>query len=314
MIKKIIILSIILSFTLSVSTFDILKDTLENEGKIPFQGIEVTMFYNEKNFPEILVSKVIYGGNYRFRREYIAPPFFLGRVTIDDGIRKYEYEPILNRLRISPTNFITDPQDIKRRIELIKKNYNTIDLGYENMLDRKTIIVSLISKYTNKKALQLWIDIEKNYILRKDKYNSEGRLVSRTFYSEIKYENNSLPNHLFKPDPTWKPQKVIDESNLREIGLKESDFSPELPLGYVLDKVYIILKRDDIIFYSRYTDGLNTVSLFKSNVPIAKDKDVKIEDSFLWKTVFWHDQRWSYVLIGDIPSNKLEEFLKKISP
>ncbi|MCS7202190.1 MAG: hypothetical protein NZ841_05390 [Dictyoglomus sp.] len=321
--KKIIFVILIISFSFSLSTFDILQEALEKDGKISLQGIEINIFYDENGMPKISISRVIYGGNYKLRREYLAPSLFLGRIIIDDGVKKFEYIPNLRRLIISTSGFINDSREIKKRIELIKKNYKILNLGIETITDRKAIVILLVSKYTNLPVLKLWIDIETYFILRKDKYNSDGKLLSRTFFSEIKY-GESYPNSLFKPDPLWKTENVINEPIFKEIDIKSSGEIPlELPLGYVLEKLFLIPQVEDfIIYYYRYTDGLNTLSFFKTNIPLKKIREpIKVgsfkgmlEESLFWKSFMWQDEIWTYFLIGDIPYNKIENFLKKLFP
>lgn len=322
--KKLIFFLLIISLSISLSTLDILQEALEKDGKIPFQGTEISIFYDENGIPTVSISKVVYGGNYKSRREYLAPPFFLGKTIIDDGTKRYEYSPNFRRLIISSSGFINNLQEIRKRIELIRKNYKVVNIGSENIADRKAVIILLVSKYTNLPVLKLWIDMETYLLLRKDKYNSDGRLISRTFFTEIKYGESHYPDSLFKPDPLWKPNIVINEPIFKEIDIKEEkDISLELPFGYILEKLFLIPQGDNIIvYYYRYTDGLNTISLFKSNFPLKKPKEPKplgpfkgfFEESILWKSFMWQDERWTYFLIADIPYNKIEIFLKKIFP
>jgi len=89
--------------------------------------------------------QVIYSGNNKVRREFLAPPFFLGRVIIDDGKKKFDFDPRLRKLIISPSGFIS-AQEIKDKIELIKRNYKILNIGSGVIADRKVIIISLESK------------------------------------------------------------------------------------------------------------------------------------------------------------------------
>lgn len=322
--KKIVFFILILSLSISLSTFDILQEALEKDGKIALKGTEVSIFYDENGIPKISISRVIYGGNYKLRKEFLAPPFFFGRIIIDDGIKKFEYIPNFRKLLISSSSFINNSQEIKKRIELIKKNYKIINMGLENIADRKAIIILLVSKHTNLPALKFWIDMETYFILRKDKYNSDGRLISQTFFSEIKYGEFYYPDSLFKPDPLWRPENIINEPIFKEIDIKNfKDVSLELPLGYVLEKLFLIFQGEDtVLYYYRYTDGLNTLSFFKSNIPLKKNKapirvgsfEGVFDETLLWKSFMWQDGIWTYFLIGDIPHNKIESFLKKIFP
>ncbi|MCX7845290.1 MAG: hypothetical protein N2312_01620 [Dictyoglomaceae bacterium] len=322
--NKLVFFILIISLSLTLSTFDILQEALEKDGKIPLQGTEVSIFYDENDIPKISISRVIFGGNYKLRKEYLAPSFFLGRIIIDDGIKKFEYIPNFKRLLISSTGFINNSQEIKKRIELIKRNYKIINIGVETIADRRSLVILLVSKYTNLPVLKLWIDMETYFILRKDKYNSDGRLISRTFYSEIKYGESYFPSSLFKPDPLWKPENIINEPTFKEIDIKNlKEISLELPLGYSLEKLFFISQGEDtVLYYYRYTDGLNTLSFFKSNISIKKFKDPKIiggfkgifEESLLWRSFMWQDEIWTYFLIGDIPYDKIEIFLRKLFP
>jgi negative regulator of sigma E activity len=319
--KKLILFFFILSFSLSFTNLDILQLALERDGKIPVMGIEVNIFYDETPIPKISLCQVIYSGNNKVRREYFAPPFFLGRVIIDDGKKKFDFDPRLRKLIISPSGFIS-AQEIKDKIELIKRNYKILNIGSGVIADRKVIIISLESKYTNLPVLKLWIDMENYFILRKDKYNMRGRLISQSFFTQVKY-NESYPETLFRVDPNWRPNVIIDDSNLKILDTKtEKSIIEKLPLGYVLEKIYLISKEDSLTYYYRFTDGINIISLFKSITPLKEFGEPKIfgpykvmfEESILWKSFMWRVDNWTYLLIGDIPDEKIEAFLNKIIP
>jgi len=297
---------------------EIIKNYGLNIGKVPYEGVEISILFDDPDFPKTSVARVVANGKYMIRRDYLSPPFLLGKVNIDNGKYQYEFDPKKNIIRISPSGTIFFNRDeINKRLNLIKKNFSINLEAQEVYLGRKVNVLAISSKYTRKPVLRLWIDEEKYIPLRTDKYNSEGKIVGRVVFVEIKF-NTKIPDDLFNVDFLKDKNVITEEMRLKEESIEKADVPSELPLGYSLIKYYIVFEKEDkITHYFKYTDGLNDMSFFKSSQPFRiLGRPIEIgkfhvfyDSNILWRSLSWSEDNNFYLLIGDFPSNFLEAFV-----
>lgn len=297
---------------------EIIKNYGLNSGKIPYEGIELSILFDNPNFPKTSIARVVANGNYMIRRDYISPPYLLGRINIDNGRYQYEFDPKKNVIRISPSNTIfLNKDEINKRLSLIKKNFLINLEGEEVYLGRRVNVLIINSKYSRKPVLKLWIDDEKYIPLRIDKYNSEGVMIGRVMFIEIKFKV-SVSDELFNLEILKDKGVMTEEIKLREENIQKANVPLELPLGYSLIRYYTILDKDEkVVQYFKYTDGLNDMSFFKGFMPFRiPGKYIEIgqfrvfyDSNILWKSVAWNKENNFYLLIGDFPTNFLEAFI-----
>jgi len=322
--KRIFVLFISLFYITTVfaeDPFEIIRNYEKNNGIVPFSGIEVSILFDDPNFEKTSIAKVYSNGNYLFRKDYLSPPFLLGRVVIDNGRYQYDFDPKINVVRISPSSFIIRTKDeIERQIKLIRKNYIVTIENEEVFLGRRVYVILFVSKYTKKLISKMWIDSEKYISLRTDKYNSNGKIVGRTMFIEINF-NPKFSENLFNLDFIRNKNTKIEESKLVEEKINNAKVPFELPLGYMLIKFYSILEDNDkITHYYKYSDGVSDLSLFEGNIPFRPTGQLIIIDgtqvffasNILWKSIVWKKDNKYYLLVGDIPDNYVETIFIKV--
>lgn len=307
-----------LTVILAKDPIEIIKNYGLNVGKIPYEGVEISILFDDPDFPKTSIARVVANGKYMIRRDYLSPPFLFGRVNIDNGKYQYDFDPKKNIIRISPSSTVFFNKDeINKRLSLIKKNFLINLETQEVYLGRKVSVLSISSRYTRKPVLRLWIDEEKFIPLRTDKYNSEGKMIGRVMFVEIKF-NPKIPEDLFNIDLLKDRNVLTEEMRLKEESIDRTDVPLELPLGYSLIKYFIMFEREDrVSHYFKYTDGLNDISLFKGTQPFKiMGKPIEIgrfhvlyDSNVLWRSLSWNDENSFYLLIGDFPSNFLEAFI-----
>ncbi|ACK42126.1 MULTISPECIES: sigma-E factor regulatory protein RseB domain-containing protein [Dictyoglomus] len=302
----------------AIDPMEIIKNYGLNSGKISYEGIEVSILFDNPDFPKTSMAKVIANGKYMVRRDFLSPPFMLGRINIDDGKFQYDFDPKKNLVKISPSSTIfLNKDEINKRLNLIKKNFSTKLEREEVYLGRKVYVLTISSVYTKKVVLRLWIDKDKYIPLRIDKYNSDGVLIGRIMFVEIGF-NPKLQNDLFDSNILKDKNVKMEETKLREEKLENASVPSELSLGYSLIKYYTIWERDDkFTHYFKYTDGLNDASLFKGLMPFklpGKPTDIDnfhvfYDSNVLWKSISWVDGDNFYLLIGDFPKDYLSKII-----
>ncbi|ACI18651.1 LolA family protein [Dictyoglomus thermophilum] len=311
-----IILFVVLTF--AVEPMEIIKNYALNSGRIPYEGIEVSILFAKPDFPRTSTVRVIANGKYVVRRDYLSPPFMLGKINIDNGKFQYDFDPKKNLVRISPSsNAFLNRDEINQRINLIRRNFYAKLEGEEVYLGRKVYVLSVTSVYTKKLVLKLWIDKDKYVPLRIDKYNGDGILVGRVMFVEINF-NPKISDELFDLNILKDKDVKIEETRLKEEKLENIDVPLNFPLGYSLIKHYTLWEKEDrFTHYFKYTDGLNDASLFKGLMPFnLPGKPVNIDDfhvfydsNILWKSISWLDGDRFFLLIGDFPKDYLNKII-----
>ncbi|HOP94749.1 MAG: sigma-E factor regulatory protein RseB domain-containing protein [Dictyoglomaceae bacterium] len=320
--KRCILILIMLFLLIPIvagDSLEVLKNFLLNDGKVAFSGIEVSILYDKPDFPNISIYKVFSNGKLNIRKEYLSPPSLFGRIIVDNGKYQYDFDPEKRMVMISPTQFFgANKEEIDKRWELVKKNFLINSEREEIFLGRKTHVILVISKYTKKPVLRMWIDGEEYLPLRKDKFNSDGNLIGKTMFMEINFDAK-ISDSFFELEFLKDRNIKIEEMRLKEEKKpKKIDAPVNLPLGYTLAKIYIVLEERNITYYYKYTDGLNDLSLFVSDYPFRfpgkpteiGDFEVLYDANILWKSVSWRDGNKFYLLIGDVPYSSLKTFIE----
>ncbi|MFQ6043145.1 MAG: sigma-E factor regulatory protein RseB domain-containing protein [Candidatus Poribacteria bacterium] len=244
-------------------------------------------------------------------------------------------------------------------IPLLKRNYNvTISTGGnprvrgqggyrepEALSDesniiagRKTYQIEITPKHPGRPAKKLWLDAQRNIVLRMEDYSSDGRLMSLLVYTEIDFQPQ-IDEKLFAISPSGRNHRIRE---LKEETLSLSDAQKRshfpvkvpqnLPEGFAFKGAHI--KKIDGIqhVHLRYADGLTTLSLFESKADGVslgdrppKGEHHRVEEIFIGKVkckitsppgrvriLHWttkpvpeHDVGLSFTLIGEISKSEM---------
>ena len=282
------------------------KKIIRNAGRIWFENFEKDEFLPPPPPPEFSGRKTFFQDISLLRRNY--------NVTISMG-NNHEPEALLNKSNIA------------------KPKACVLIAG------RKTYQIEIIPKYPGRPAKKLWLDAQKNVVLRMEDYSSDGRLISLLVYTEINFQPQ-IDEKLFAVPPSERNHRVREHKDeilsLAE-AQKRSHFPirvpQNLPVGFVFKGAHI-KKMDGIQHvHLRYTDGLTTLSLFESEAddvnlwdkPPPKVEHRQVEEIFIGKVnckivsppgrvriLHWttnpvpeHDVGLSFTLIGEISKSEM---------
>jgi negative regulator of sigma E activity len=192
----------------------------------------------------------------------VTPAESLGMVVVESGEGIWLFHPRKQSWRQMSWRA---PES---RPQLLLRNYDVHLQGREKVAGRRVFVLRLTARHPGNPSKRVWLDSETKLALRQELYDPAGRRLSTSEFREISFAP-SLPANLFTvpvearverrregaPLPPWAAAGKANPSQTCE--------QPRyVPAGYELAH-RICMKRPDREFaHLRYTDGLNTISLF----------------------------------------------------
>jgi outer membrane lipoprotein-sorting protein len=180
---------------------------------------------------------------------------------IDDGSKL---------IRLSPerqTAFAFPRPSLATDSALAQRNYVARAVGEAEVAGRPVKIVE-VSRPHGPVAWRVWLDREYGFALKRERYNVDGRLVSGTEYTAIRF-GVPVSSDVFEIPKDWK---LVDENGggrryrvgdlSRQVGFEVA--TPRyLPQGYVLQGGYVERRgrHGRVAAELRYTDGLRLLSI-----------------------------------------------------
>ena len=307
---------------------DILKLSLDAQSRVDFEGIRKIQTYTSNRIYSF-VAKVIYQKPNFIYVEYLYPPEVKGRIIIDDGKKRIEYLPgIDKKIKILPSlncSWIKEKRERALKIMLI--NFNISKIFEEKILGRKTYVLSLSPKNLIGPFLKLWIDEKTHLVLRKEKYNSEREPISVLRYTKVNFNKHFSKKEFYNKLPIIpsisKRFPLPSSYTLQEIKARANfplSFPGYLPPGYIFQEGEIMVKRKIVKLV--YTNGLEVIVLFQR--PSAKiamghhkwkrfdNPRIRFREGPYGKTLVWDRKKKTFVLMGEVPLGELIKIAQSI--
>lgn len=249
----------------------VLANMLSRESGVAYTAREITTIWKRTPIvSEQIVSKAGLKGK---RVEYITPSRLRGEVIIDNGSRLYDYSAQHRLLRIRASKLATHRAHNIKTLGQLKHGKLRIRLiGREKVAGRSAYVIEVRAKSNRPShARRIWIDMQKWVKLRTEDVNSNGKVASTSRYTSIRFVN-SLPASTFKASFTKGVRIIREPAPQRLSTIAEAQKSVPfrimhpayLPSGYVLEGVLVRNYRQGKIVSIRYSDGVNSFSLFES--------------------------------------------------
>ena len=271
-----ILLSLIISdvtFPSELSDVEILKKAYKNQRLVSHKGVlNTAVFLGEK--PELRKAKrsvvEICQKDGKMRMDYKSGNI-AGVSIIDDGKKMMHLEHKNQTVIIRPIPFSHGDTS------LLLSNYEVVSKGMEKIAERPTRILQLKPHHAGNPSKKLWIDTETFMPLKREHYNSDGVLTTRSFYTRINYDAR-IKDSDFSLPKGWqiiessRDMKKLSQEELSEIVGFEPVEPKYVPVGYVLDGFYLFffpMRRGKSV-HLRYVDGLNCVSVFEVLPPRSR--------------------------------------------
>jgi len=309
-----LLLNLIVVTSLAMEPEKILSLSLEAQFQVDAEGIKETRVCREEG-SYIIRAKIIYQKPDFSYILYLAPPMIKGRRILDNGKLRIKYIPGMNNPK--PSSSLNSPLARKKReksLNLILANYTISQLPDEYIAGREVYVISLILQYSGSPGLKTWIDKETFLPLKQERYNSEGKLIFSSQFTEIHFgkelsreELNDITKSV-KDRSFLPPHQVIsDLEELKEISRFPLSFPKYLPSGYSFQEGVLLNGGQRVAL--TYTNGLETIVLFQGppiNLKIQGDREMP------FGTKFRTDKGKTFVLIANISEQELTKIMESI--
>jgi len=309
-----LLLNLIVVTSLAMEPEKILSLSLEAQFQVDAEGVKETRVCREEG-SYIIRAKIIYQKPDFSYILYLAPPMIKGRRILDNGKLRIKYIPGMNNPK--PSSSLNSPLARKKReksLNLILANYTISQLPDEYIAGREVYVISLILQYSGSPGLKTWIDKETFLPLKQERYNSEGKLIFSSQFTEIHFgkelsreELNDITKSV-KDRSFLPPHQVIsDLEELKEISRFPLSFPKYLPSGYSFQEGVLLNGGQRVAL--TYTNGLETIVLFQGppiNLKIQGDREMP------FGTKFRTDKGKTFVLIANISEQELTKIMESI--
>lgn len=244
---------------------DLLRRALQSEQRLNYQGQRLEIYWSEQGTVAVLVQE--YGtADGKRRVEWRLPGRNWPEVFIENGSHLW-YS--------SPTHFLWQSHTLPsllfpQRWKLLRSNYEFRRLpgGLDHVARRPTVVIEARPREPRKGRLIFWIDRDRPFILRIERYGADRSPVSRSAFETIQFtpsldpELFALPQYPGTSDPpVWRP---ITLRKLQEQLGPLAVLPVHLALGYQLQEALHKPEKNSrrVQAHLVYTDGLDTISLF----------------------------------------------------
>ncbi len=281
-----------------------------------------------------VVAKIEHRAPDESRRTYLAPQSLYGQFIISRGAESWDVDDRNRRVVVTENRAAVDPVAVVDDVALVDSNYRAVRTAADNVADRRTDVVDLVSKYTGERAMRLWIDSETHVVLAKEAYHSDGSLAWRTRFDEIRY-TDAIPAQVFTDDTprgyTTVHGRSYDQPTNVAQAVRSAGFRPFTPkylpegfseVGATVSQVHGVKSLHLI-----YSDGIRTISLFESATDRAIDfTGLKTQTTSFEKhdaqyvrdgpttLLAWREDNLAFALVGDLDLKDLVRIATSVVP
>jgi len=244
---------------------ELLRRALQAEQRLNYQGQRLEICWSEEGAVAALVQE--YGtADGKRRVEWRLPGRSRQEVFIENGSQLW-YS--------SPTHFLWQSHTLPallfpQRWKLLRSNYEFRRLpgGLDQVARRPTVVIEARPREPRKGRLLFWIDRDRPFILKIERYGPDRRPVSRSAFETLQFAPSLDPELFAIPrdpgtsgPPVWQP---TTPRKLREQLGPLAVLPAHLALGYQLQEALHKPERNSrrVQAHLVYTDGLDTISLF----------------------------------------------------
>jgi outer membrane lipoprotein-sorting protein len=195
------------------------------------------------------------------RTEVVAPAESLGKVALENGNGLWLFHPRHQSWRAMPW------RSPKPRPGLLLKNYSVQIQRKERVAGRAVIVLRVTSHYPGNPSKIVWVDTKTKMPLRQELFDASGQRVGSVEFREISFEP-SLPANLFTVPAEARIERGGPMGDQPKPMLGALVTEPRyVPPGYLLVRKLSFRRPGMEFVHLRYTDGLNTISLFQERRP-----------------------------------------------
>lgn len=305
-----------LAYSLDNSAVNLLKKAYSNQRLVSHTGTLNTEIYLGDKTSSSIVE--IWQKDGKVRTDYKSGAS-AGLSIIDDGKKTISIDNKSNTVVISSI------PNLSNDILLLLLNYDVVSKGTEKIITYQAQIIQIIPKRKGNPSIKLWIDKKTSIILKREYYNSDNTLVSKTFYTKINYNAKINDNIFIPPSNASYSESDLDAQKTTRDGIPFSIIEPEyLPTGYVLEGYYLFKPPSGKGVQLKYTDGLNSVSILEVVPPMGRHRmrrgwgkgqemqGCRFIDNLQGRAIKINKDRLNITIVGDISESEIQKIANGI--
>lgn len=204
-------------------------------------------------------------------------------------------------------------------LDWMRENYQIRVAPGETLLGRPTEHFLFIPQNPHRGRLEIWPDRATGVLLRAQRFDRLGKLVSTSFFREIGFSPVdstlvALPDSLQRTEPNKVEVDNFTDLGAFIAGANNALLLPrELPAGFRFRQVKAIHREEKTYYHFQYSDGLTTLSFFQfagshdhERRGQKSKRDVKPENQAL-SLVRAEKAGIAYSLLGEVAPEELDK-------
>ena len=238
------------------------------------------------------------------RTEYVSPPSVAGTVILQIGADRWRR---IGRDAPWQRMAAVDEGD---GINLLQRNYDLRIAQGSTVANRPCSLLLVIPRHPGNPSKRMWVDQATGLVLRTELLNWRQNGISSSAFREIEIDPDlAAHDDLLRPPPSALAPAVT-----APLGFRPS-YPRYLPPGYVFSGTDVISISKFPGAHLRYSDGLNTISLFQA--PAKAFGSEQPFASWEWhcaQVVTWRKGDMAYAVVGDIDPEQVRRIADSMGP
>ena len=248
----------------------VLVNMLKAESRAAYIAHEVTTLARE---PAVTSEQTVYRAGFKgMRIEYSDPPMLKGEIRADDGKVLAHLIPNERVVTMKPSRIAGMKEWAEHSLEALQEGELQVQLvGNDKIAGRNAYVLELNPRHHHHGKRKFWVDTEKWVKLRTEDITPDGTVASMSYYTKIEFVK-TIPNDKFRIEPPEGyrirreegPPEIMPLKKARQLAGFRILEPAYLPTGFKAAGAAVIPFRGGKIVSIRYTDGVNTLSLFQT--------------------------------------------------
>jgi hypothetical protein len=306
-----------------ISGRDVLAHMLHGESEVAYIARETTTIWKQN---PISSEQNVWKAGFKGKRiEYLKPAFLRGEIITDDGKQLHEFVARHRVVKVRASRLAQHKLRDRSLLSTLKNGKLQVRLiGRDTIAGRSAYVIEVRPKSSHSgHARKLWIDALKWVKLKTQDINSSGKVSSSSAFTSIRFVD-SLPPKIFEGSfgqnlrivKESSPQRFSSISEVQKFVSFRVMRPTHLPSGYSLMGIVVREYRQEKIVALRYSDGVNSFSLFQSPGRALNRNFVKrllkgpVQPSS--DTYTWRKRDLSLTLVGNLSESQFRRIAQSV--
>jgi len=283
---------------------ELLRRSQQAERAHSYRGARVSrMFFPRYNVT--VVAGVIHQRPATTRVEYLSPSSIEGTVVLQVGAQRWRRasgDRLWQRAAAPP-----EPE----AFDLLMRNYDLrVSPGTQPVAQRDCSLLLIDPRHKGNPSKRMWIDRGTGLVLRTELLNWKQQHISISAFRDIQIDPN-LADVL----PLLAPPRQAQIAPRRTAFGFQPVHPTYIPPGYVSRGADPMTLGKFTAAHLRYTDGLNTISLFQApGQAFANETPFGSMELSFTQVIMWRRGDMAFAIMGDIDPAELRKMADSITP